>query len=96
MLLGIMIGVLYAAWWINFARGDGQNTVLPPIGQWVSCNDTRYSIGNHGLCDFPNGTDGSDMTQLNIDCDTMMYSDNWTLGYLRNVSACCSNGGPQE
>jgi len=32
---------------------------------------------------------------LKIQCDQMMYSDNWTLGYLRNVSAYCSNGGPQ-
>jgi len=25
-------------------------------------------------------------------CDRIMYSDNWTLGYLRNVSSICSNG----
>lgn len=31
-------------------------------------------------------------TQLDINCDSIMYSDNWTLGYLRNVSAYCSNG----
>jgi hypothetical protein len=30
--------------------------------------------------------------KLNIDCDRMMYSDNWTLGYLRNISAYCSGG----
>ena len=33
------------------------------------------------------------MTQLDINCDTIMYSDNWTLGYLREVARFCSNGG---
>jgi len=26
-------------------------------------------------------------------CSSMMYSDNWTLGYLREIAKLCSNGG---
>jgi len=26
-------------------------------------------------------------------CDKIMYSDQWTLGYLREIVKLCSNGG---
>jgi len=28
-----------------------------------------------------------------VDCNTIVYSSNWTLAFLRNVTAICSNGG---
>jgi hypothetical protein len=30
---------------------------------------------------------------LKLDCSTTVYSNNWTLEYLRNVTSYCSNGG---
>jgi len=32
-------------------------------------------------------------TALKITCDRLMYSDDWELGYLREVARLCSNGG---
>gem|GEM_PF-5806292 len=35
-------------------------------------------------------------TQIPIDnfnCDQIVYSTNWTLAQLRNITAKCSNGG---
>jgi len=36
----------------------------------------------------PNATNSTDIL-----CDKIMYSDNWTLGYLREIAKLCSNGG---
>jgi len=37
------------------------------------------------------GSNATNSTKIN--CDRMMYSDNWTLGYLREIAKLCSNGG---
>jgi hypothetical protein len=30
---------------------------------------------------------------LDLNCDTIVYSTNWTLEKLRNITRICSNGG---
>ena len=40
----------------------------------------------------PNATN-TNTNSTDILCDRIMYSDNWTLGYLREIAKLCSNGG---
>jgi len=35
----------------------------------------------------------SDAPSPKVDCNTVVYSSNWTLAFLRNMTAICSNGG---
>jgi hypothetical protein len=39
------------------------------------------------------GQNATNTTALKINCDRLMYSDDWDLGYLRDVARQCSNGG---
>jgi len=36
---------------------------------------------------------GNSTNSTKINCDKMVYSDDWDLKYLRKVTAYCSNGG---
>lgn len=54
-------------------------TKLPPIGQWISCDDPHYSIGGHGLCDFPSGPTGQNPTNSTSPASIILSLANGTM-----------------
>jgi hypothetical protein len=87
----LIFGLSMMAIGILFAVAYGLE--LPPIGQWVSCDDSRYSIGGHGLCDFPSGEVGSNSTStsnMTLDCIRMFYSDSYNKGYVEDLNEYCN------
>ena len=42
---------------------------------------------------YGSSANSTNSTALKVTCDRLMYSDDWELGYLREVARLCSNGG---